>query len=250
MLGEIEPATATASAAPAAAEEPRRRRRRRGGEPVDVAFPEMGDSVAEGTILEWRVKPSATRSPSTTRSSRSRPTRWTPRCPRRWPARSPRSSSSGRDRARRLGPVPDRRREPAAANGPVQPTAEPTEAPSPAAEAPADERRQRHPGGRAHRERARPGPARHPGTGPRGRVTKEDVLAAVEGNGAPAPAAAPPTAAESSPSAAPRRRSCKFMNESRSIPTATSFRTLPVDALDAPAQGAQGAPARSSRSRT
>src|SRR5215212_7601011 len=28
-----------------------------GGEVVDVAFPEMGDSVAEGTILEWRVKP-------------------------------------------------------------------------------------------------------------------------------------------------------------------------------------------------
>ena len=28
-----------------------------GGETVDVAFPEMGDSVAEGTVLEWRVKP-------------------------------------------------------------------------------------------------------------------------------------------------------------------------------------------------
>ncbi|MDQ3435296.1 MAG: hypothetical protein M3481_11560, partial [Actinomycetota bacterium] len=27
-----------------------------GAELVDVTFPEMGDSVAEGTILEWRVK--------------------------------------------------------------------------------------------------------------------------------------------------------------------------------------------------
>src|SRR4051794_20031822 len=25
-------------------------------DPVDVAFPEMGDSVAEGTVLEWKVK--------------------------------------------------------------------------------------------------------------------------------------------------------------------------------------------------
>ena len=27
------------------------------GETVEVGFPEMGDSVAEGTVLEWRVKP-------------------------------------------------------------------------------------------------------------------------------------------------------------------------------------------------
>src|SRR3954454_6720161 len=53
VLGEIEPdegngaAPATPGAPEADAPE---------GEPVDVAFPEMGDSVAEGTILEWRVK--------------------------------------------------------------------------------------------------------------------------------------------------------------------------------------------------
>ena len=55
VLGEIE------------AGEPPGRRARRGrattersagsGEIVDVAIPEMGDSVAEGTILEWLVKP-------------------------------------------------------------------------------------------------------------------------------------------------------------------------------------------------
>ena len=51
VLGEIEPDGD--GAAPAAAEEPPES----GGELVDVAFPEMGDSVAEGTVLEWRVKP-------------------------------------------------------------------------------------------------------------------------------------------------------------------------------------------------
>src|SRR5215207_11140200 len=65
VLGEIEPggdgaAPAAPEEAPAAGETapaagdgapPA------GGEVVDVAFPEMGDSVAEGTVLEWRVKP-------------------------------------------------------------------------------------------------------------------------------------------------------------------------------------------------
>src|SRR5688500_13653825 len=49
VLGEIEPdeggnGAAAPDAPPADAEV------------VDVAFPEMGDSVAEGTVLEWRVK--------------------------------------------------------------------------------------------------------------------------------------------------------------------------------------------------
>ena len=50
VLGEIEPDGD--GAAPAAPEEPDAG----DGEVVDVAFPEMGDSVAEGTVLEWRVK--------------------------------------------------------------------------------------------------------------------------------------------------------------------------------------------------
>src|SRR5215210_6013256 len=48
VLGEIEPDGDGAAAAEAPAA---------GGEVIDVAFPEMGDSVAEGTVLEWRVKP-------------------------------------------------------------------------------------------------------------------------------------------------------------------------------------------------
>ncbi|MEA2404225.1 MAG: hypothetical protein QOE08_872, partial [Thermoleophilaceae bacterium] len=73
-----------------------------------------------------------------------------------------------------------------------------------------------------------------PGSGPRGRVTKEDVLAAVEGNGSPAPAKPKPapTAPGAKPIRGPAATLVRFMNESRSIPTATSFRTLEVDTLD------------------
>src|SRR4051794_40670308 len=63
------------------------------------------------------------------------------------------------------------------------------------------------------------------GSGPRGRVTKDDVEAAISGNGAPAPAGAKPIRG-------PAATLARFMNESRSIPTATSFRTLEVDTLD------------------
>jgi 2-oxoglutarate dehydrogenase E1 component len=73
------------------------------------------------------------------------------------------------------------------------------------------------------------------GSGPRGRVTKSDVLAALQGNGAAAAEAAakpaPPPGAK--PIRGPAATLVRFMNESRSIPTATSFRTLEVDVLDA-----------------
>ncbi len=70
------------------------------------------------------------------------------------------------------------------------------------------------------------------GTGPGGRVTKADVLATGNGNGngrlPGAPAAA--TRTELKGGAAMLAR---YMDESREIPTATSFRTLVVSTLDA-----------------
>ena len=78
------------------------------------------------------------------------------------------------------------------------------------------------------------------GSGPRGRVTKEDVLAAVQGNGAPQ-APAPPEGATAVPIRGPAATLARFMDESRSIPTATSFRTLPVDVLDARRKELKGA---------
>ncbi len=69
------------------------------------------------------------------------------------------------------------------------------------------------------------------GTARRGRITKADVLAAAAGNGA---AGAP--AAEKAAGAQLLRGGAaalaRYMDESRSIPTATSFRTLAVTTLD------------------
>ncbi|MGA9874392.1 MAG: multifunctional oxoglutarate decarboxylase/oxoglutarate dehydrogenase thiamine pyrophosphate-binding subunit/dihydrolipoyllysine-residue succinyltransferase subunit, partial [Solirubrobacteraceae bacterium] len=75
------------------------------------------------------------------------------------------------------------------------------------------------------------------GSGPAGRIVKADVLSAAAGNGA-----AQTNGAASAPSGtqAGERQQMKgaaamlarYMDESRQIPTATSFRTLPVTVLD------------------
>ena len=70
------------------------------------------------------------------------------------------------------------------------------------------------------------------GSGPGGRITKADVLAANGGDGAGAAAPAAEEG-EAKPLRGPAAMLAKAMNESRSIPTATSFRTLAVDTLDA-----------------
>src|SRR4051812_10475811 len=63
------------------------------------------------------------------------------------------------------------------------------------------------------------------GTGPRGRITKADVLG---GNGA----TAAPAAAEAQPLRGGAAMLARYMDESRAIPTATSFRTMTVTTLD------------------
>ncbi len=79
------------------------------------------------------------------------------------------------------------------------------------------------------------------GSGPGGKVTKEDVLAAAA-NGPPS--AAPPmpgAGGETKPLRGPAAMLAKAMDESLSIPTATSFRTLAVDTLDAKRKAINGA---------
>ena len=71
------------------------------------------------------------------------------------------------------------------------------------------------------------------GSGAGGKVTKADVLAAADGTGQ-APAA------EVKPLRGPAAILAQAMNESRSMPTATSFRTLPVDVLDAKRKALNG----------
>jgi len=72
------------------------------------------------------------------------------------------------------------------------------------------------------------------GTGPGAKVTKDDVLAANGGapGGAAAPAG-PPSAGEAKQLRGPAAMLAQAMDESRAVPTATSFRTVAVDTLDA-----------------
>jgi 2-oxoglutarate dehydrogenase E1 component len=73
--------------------------------------------------------------------------------------------------------------------------------------------------------------ARLKGTGPNGRVTKDDVLAAAQNGGQTAEAAAP-AGGKAIPLRGGAATLARYMDESRSIPTATSFRTMTVTALD------------------
>ena len=215
--GEAPPAAKAAEAAPEAEAEPAGP----DAELVDVAFPEMGDSVAEGTVLEWRVAVGdavAVDDPlveiSTDKVDADMP--------------SPVAGTIAEilvepDTTVAVGTV--LLRIAAGAGAPAQ-------APEPGAPAPAPA-----PTGNGAAN-ATPVAARVAsahgldvdsiaGTGPRGRVTKDDVLAALEDG--PAPAAGP----ELQPIRGPAATLARFMDESRSIPTATSFRTLQVDVLDA-----------------
>ena len=70
------------------------------------------------------------------------------------------------------------------------------------------------------------------GTGPQGKVTKADVLAASAGSAS--------VGAEEKTLRGPAGMLAKAMDESRSIPTATSFRTIAVDTLDAKRKGLNG----------
>jgi multifunctional 2-oxoglutarate metabolism enzyme len=78
------------------------------------------------------------------------------------------------------------------------------------------------------------------GSGPAGRITKSDVLATASGGGASGNGSANGAATNGATAAAstqPLRGGAaalvRYMEESRSIPTATSFRTLTVTVLDA-----------------
>ena len=76
------------------------------------------------------------------------------------------------------------------------------------------------------------------GSGPAGRILKADVLGAAGGNGTAAPASAAPATDGKGPTGAELMKGsaaalARYMDQSRSIPTATSFRTLAVTALDA-----------------
>jgi multifunctional 2-oxoglutarate metabolism enzyme len=70
------------------------------------------------------------------------------------------------------------------------------------------------------------------GSGRAGRIVKSDVLSAAGGNGDSAAVAAAPGAGEAKLLKGGAAALARYMDQSRSIPTATSFRTLTVSVLD------------------
>ena len=202
----------------------------------------MGESVTEGTVLEWHVAEGDAGRARATPSSRSPPTRSTPRS-------APASGTITKilvepddDRAGRPGARRDDRPAP-----PRSPTA--TRRPrrgSDAAAAAAPAGRRRRTAGLPRRPPRRGGerrrPERRPGLGPgrqgdQGRRARGGERRRRRG-GDCARRRSPP--ARRSRCAAPPAMLAQAMNESRSMPTATSFRTLPVDVLDAKRKALNG----------
>jgi multifunctional 2-oxoglutarate metabolism enzyme len=75
------------------------------------------------------------------------------------------------------------------------------------------------------------------GSGPGAKVTKDDVLAAADGGDG---AAAAPVMGEAKPLRGPAAMLARAMGESLEVPTATSFRTIAVDTLDAKRKALNG----------
>ena len=191
----------------------------------------------------------ATRSRPTRRSSRSPPTRSTPRCPRPPRGTITEILAEAGDTVT-VGQVIARMTAGAGgAEGRRHAGARADRAPRPR------RRRRRRPHARGHR-RSRPSRAASPpphgvdlaqvkGTGPAGRIAKADVLGRRRATARPR-AAAPAEDDARRCSRAPRAMLARYMDESRSIPTATSFRTLTVTTLDGRRkQLKDGRPARS-----
>jgi multifunctional 2-oxoglutarate metabolism enzyme len=222
------------------------------GDLVDVEFPQMGDSVTEGTVLEWLKQPG---DPVAVEEGLVEIS--TDKVDAEVPSPVAGTLSEILVQADETVPTGTVLCRIAAGDGAAPPG---TRHPTPDTRSPAPDPRHPAPSAGNGLENATPVAARMAnahgldiaaisGSGPRGRVTKEDVEAAISGGGgngarASAEAAAPPTApgdATSKPIRGPAATLVRFMNESRSIPTATSFRTVTVDALDARRKALKGA---------
>jgi 2-oxoglutarate decarboxylase len=197
---------------------------------IEITMPAMGESVSEGTILEWSKAPGDSIEVDETIVEIS-----TDKVDAEVP--SPASGTITEILAEagdtvQVGQVIARMSAGAAApKAAGTPAPEPTSAPRPAGDvAPAPEGAKVTPV--AARVAAAEGVdlAAVKGTGPGGRISKADVLAAGNGAAAPAAATAKPDNAQLLKGASAML--ARYMDESRSIPTATSFRTITVTTLD------------------
>ncbi len=195
------------------------------GKVVDIVTPQAGESVTEGTILEWRKRPGEAVAADETIVEIS-----TDKVDVELPA--PASGTLTEILAEEgatvgVGETIARMEVGAAAEVPSEPAAEPA--------APAAPREDGAPATPVARRAA----AEHgidlagiEGSGPGGRISKADVLAAAAGNGK---TSAPVVPHEGKVQALRGGAAmlARYMDESRSIPTATSFRTIAVTAMDA-----------------
>ena len=238
LLAEIAPAngsgngSAPAAAAPEAEAQPDEAEAP--AETVDIVMPAMGESVSEGTVLEWAkaVGDAIEADETIVEISTDKVDAEVPA-----PAGGTVAELLVEPGATvEVGQVLGRISAGAGAPRATDPAPEPTSAPRPAGDAPpapADD--DAHATPVARRVAAAHGIdlTNVHGSGPSGRIGKEDVLAAVDGdttNGS-APAAEKPAGATLIKGASAML--ARYMDESREVPTATSFRTVTVTALDA-----------------
>jgi 2-oxoglutarate dehydrogenase E1 component len=230
--GEAAATTAVAEAPEASAEPaaPGREAEEAGGTLV-IPMPEMGESVTEGTVLEWHVSEGQQVAEGDTVIEVS-----TDKIDAEIPA--PAAGTITKllvqpDDTVKVGQALAEMTAGEAPVGDVGPVAEEAAA---APEAPAaDGAEAGNVSPVARRIAADKGIdlSRIRGSGVNGKITKADVLEAADGRGDGAVATAALEEGEAKPLRGPAAMLAEAMNESRSMPTATSFRTLPVDTLDA-----------------
>jgi multifunctional 2-oxoglutarate metabolism enzyme len=199
------------------------------GGSLEIVMPEMGESVTEGTVLEWHVSEGDQIAEGDTVVEVS-----TDKVDAEVPAPASGTITKivvGPDETIEVGkPLAEMTKgeDPSGDGASASPLAE--EAPSPAAPADAAGGANATPIARRAAEANGVDLKDIKGTGPGGKITKSDVLSG-EGDGAAAVGTVAP--GEAKPLRGPAATLARAMNESRSIPTATSFRELAVDTLDA-----------------
>jgi len=204
---------------------------------LEIVMPEMGESVTEGTVLEWHVSEGDQIAEGDTVVEVS-----TDKVDAEVPAPASGTVTKilvGPDETIEVGkPLAEMTKGEAPSGDGAWAASAPAEAET-KAESPAEEEGD---GARATPVARRAARVNGvdltgvKGTGAGGKITKSDVLSA-EGNGAAAPAA---IEGEAKPLRGPAATLARAMNESRSIPTATSFRELAVDTLDAKRKALNG----------
>jgi 2-oxoglutarate decarboxylase len=197
---------------------------------IDIVTPAAGESVTEGTILDWTVAVGDVVSAGDTVVEIS-----TDKVDVELPAPAAGTitellAASGDTVT--VGQVIGRMSSTVSVNGDTSAPAQPTEpAPKQPTEASTGDSAKATPVARRTAEALNVDLGSLAGSGPSGRILKADVLAAADG-AQPAADGAQPAPAAASELRGGAAMLARYMDESRSLPTATSFRTIVVTALE------------------